>query len=322
MLNKDEYNQDQYNDYYEQETRGAEISGGEEEEGSGKKIALIFLLLLLISALGYFGWKSLNNTVSKEAPDAPLETASNPNETTTSEPVADVEKPETAIVADQAPTEANKIAKEIENIASIDSNSGKMSSDDIANIVQMVMMKMNQEKNTNTSNKTKSSTTTIPNAQSKQENQQTSELVSSLSGSEVDSLSSISDDVESISKSDNKKQASSTKSADTYNKVVLNSTTGSNSDALSQLSDEISSVIDAEESSPSSKSSYTSSITKEVKTRVKEMRYIVVKPGDTLGKIAKRAYGHAMDYKKIYQANPDVLRRPDRIYVGQKLRIP
>jgi len=47
----------------------------------------------------------------------------------------------------------------------------------------------------------------------------------------------------------------------------------------------------------------------------------VVKKGDTLGKIAKRAYGNAMAYKKIYQANPEVT-RPDRIYIGQKLRIP
>jgi nucleoid-associated protein YgaU len=52
------------------------------------------------------------------------------------------------------------------------------------------------------------------------------------------------------------------------------------------------------------------------------MRYVIVKKGDTLGKIAKRVYGNVMDYKKIYEANPDILRRPDRIYIGQKLRVP
>ena len=57
-------------------------------------------------------------------------------------------------------------------------------------------------------------------------------------------------------------------------------------------------------------------------TRKNEMRIIVVRRGDTLGKIAKRAYGNVMEYRKIYKANPDILKRPDRIYVGQKLRIP
>ena len=55
MLNKDKYNQDEYADYYAQEVRGAEISD-REDEGSGKKIVLIFLLLFLIIAVGYLGW--------------------------------------------------------------------------------------------------------------------------------------------------------------------------------------------------------------------------------------------------------------------------
>lgn len=44
--------------------------------------------------------------------------------------------------------------------------------------------------------------------------------------------------------------------------------------------------------------------------------------GDTLSKIAKREYGNANDWKRIYEANQDILKNPDKIYPGQKLKIP
>jgi len=44
--------------------------------------------------------------------------------------------------------------------------------------------------------------------------------------------------------------------------------------------------------------------------------------GDTLGAIAKRFYGKASAYMKIFEANRDVIDNPDRIYPGQKIRIP
>jgi nucleoid-associated protein YgaU len=49
--------------------------------------------------------------------------------------------------------------------------------------------------------------------------------------------------------------------------------------------------------------------------------YTVAK-GDTLSKIAKRFYGNAGDWKKIYEANKDVIKNPDLIYPGQTFRIP
>ena len=49
--------------------------------------------------------------------------------------------------------------------------------------------------------------------------------------------------------------------------------------------------------------------------------YIVV-AGDSLSKIAKREYGSASEWKRIYEANQDVLENPDKIYPGQKLKIP
>ncbi|MEO7385391.1 MAG: LysM peptidoglycan-binding domain-containing protein [Gammaproteobacteria bacterium] len=44
--------------------------------------------------------------------------------------------------------------------------------------------------------------------------------------------------------------------------------------------------------------------------------------GDSLSKIAKREYGDANQWKRIYEANRDLLKDPDRIFPGQKLQIP
>ena len=47
-----------------------------------------------------------------------------------------------------------------------------------------------------------------------------------------------------------------------------------------------------------------------------------VKKGDSLSKIAKLYYGDPMKYHHIFEANQPMLTNPDRIYPGQKLRIP
>jgi nucleoid-associated protein YgaU len=44
--------------------------------------------------------------------------------------------------------------------------------------------------------------------------------------------------------------------------------------------------------------------------------------GDTLSKLAKKHYGDAMEYPVIFEANKPMLSDPDKIYVGQVLRIP
>ena len=48
----------------------------------------------------------------------------------------------------------------------------------------------------------------------------------------------------------------------------------------------------------------------------------VVQAGESLSKIAQKYYGDAALYDKIFQANRDVLKDPNKIQVGQKLRIP
>ncbi|WP_184197921.1 LysM peptidoglycan-binding domain-containing protein [Polymorphobacter multimanifer] len=47
-----------------------------------------------------------------------------------------------------------------------------------------------------------------------------------------------------------------------------------------------------------------------------------VAKGDTLSAIAKRLYGNANLYPKIFEANRPMLSHPDKIYPGQVLRVP
>ena len=50
--------------------------------------------------------------------------------------------------------------------------------------------------------------------------------------------------------------------------------------------------------------------------------YWTVKSGESLSKIAKDVYDDGSKYMKIFEANKDQLKDPDKINVGQKLRIP
>lgn len=53
-----------------------------------------------------------------------------------------------------------------------------------------------------------------------------------------------------------------------------------------------------------------------------EIEYYTIVSGDSLSKIAKRYYGDAMDYPKLFEANREVIKDADLIYPGQKIRIP
>mgnify|MGYP003574996430 CR=1 FL=1 len=48
----------------------------------------------------------------------------------------------------------------------------------------------------------------------------------------------------------------------------------------------------------------------------------VVKPGDTLARIAEQFYASGMKWEKIYEANKDQVKNPNYIFVGMKLTIP
>ncbi|MHA3736065.1 peptidoglycan-binding protein LysM [Pseudomonas sp. Eth.TT006] len=50
--------------------------------------------------------------------------------------------------------------------------------------------------------------------------------------------------------------------------------------------------------------------------------FVEVKAGDTLSAISLRVYGNANQYQKIFEANKPMLKDVNKIYPGQKLRIP
>ena len=47
-----------------------------------------------------------------------------------------------------------------------------------------------------------------------------------------------------------------------------------------------------------------------------------VKKGDTLGGISSKMYGTSKGWRRIYEANTDILKNPNRLSPGQTLRIP
>jgi nucleoid-associated protein YgaU len=51
-------------------------------------------------------------------------------------------------------------------------------------------------------------------------------------------------------------------------------------------------------------------------------QYYVIRSGDNLSAIAKQFYGDPNKYPKIFEANREVIKDPNLIFPGQKIRIP
>jgi hypothetical protein len=107
------------------------------------------------------------------------------------------------------------------------------------------------------------------------------------------------------------------KESNHYNKVVLSAKNESSESKLIKLNK------DLEKSNKEIKlSKYEKALKPEIATRSNEMRIIIVKKGDSLSKLAQKAYGNKFAYKKIFKANPEIIKNPNQIFVGQKIRIP
>jgi nucleoid-associated protein YgaU len=50
--------------------------------------------------------------------------------------------------------------------------------------------------------------------------------------------------------------------------------------------------------------------------------FVIVQPGNSLWRIARRSYGEGLQYSVIYQANREQIRDPDLIYPGQVFELP
>lgn len=53
-----------------------------------------------------------------------------------------------------------------------------------------------------------------------------------------------------------------------------------------------------------------------------KVEYYEISAGDTLWAIAQQFYDDGSKYPRIFEANREVIKDPDKIYVGQKIRIP
>ena len=327
MLKKDEYNQEEYNDYYRQEVEGAELHGSSDDKGGGKSKLIGVLILIALAVAGYFGYKmmgasddnldsslqvtmdNLPQSVQSKTEEAETQNSDESTEKeqieTTEETQIEVEKKE----VQKEETIQNEISSKVQQVVA--SSESKMSPEEVAAIVSKVMKQINEEKSS-----PKETTPSIT--------KQDEKLMNELSTTEVDSVSAdLEDALENININEDTHIDNSEKKVDVYNKVTIQDTEGT--DTLSQLSAQISSEIEEASISTTTMNEedkkYNTEIKKEVVSRKKEMRIIVVRKGDTLGKIAKRAYGNVMEFKRIYKANPEIT-RPDRIYIGQKIRIP
>jgi len=66
----------------------------------------------------------------------------------------------------------------------------------------------------------------------------------------------------------------------------------------------------------------TEALAKIAKVPALAAQQYTVKSGDTLSKLAERFYSAPGKWEKIYDANKDILKNPNYIYIGMKLTIP
>ncbi len=62
--------------------------------------------------------------------------------------------------------------------------------------------------------------------------------------------------------------------------------------------------------------------TKKYEPKVKSYETYTVKKGDTLWRIAKKYYGNGAKYIKIYNANKNIIKNPNKLTIGWKIKIP
>jgi len=287
MFNKKQANiEDDFMEYNvrdnNQENETTNSNGG---LGSIIQILIILILVGVLAIGGMFGYKYFQNDIQ----------TTNQAENTPPTPVNKIDEVEATLqkVVSQQPV--------------TNENGQKMyTQEQMKAIVQMMMAEMN--------NKTEKES--VKN--STQEKEQNNELVSSLEDIEVDQMKDIttkSSDKADITQEVTKK---SDDKIDRFNKVVVKKSDKN----IDDISSQISSAIEELDQKDTKTSKYTKSISNEISTRENEMRFIVVQEGDSLSKIAKRAYGSVTAYDIIVEANPDLIKNPNRIFVGQKLRIP
>ncbi|CAA6821889.1 MAG: Ferric siderophore transport system, periplasmic binding protein TonB [uncultured Sulfurovum sp.] len=116
-------------------------------------------------------------------------------------------------------------------------------------------------------------------------------------------------------------QTKSLKETNHYNKIILteNEVKNTKNSSLMKLTTNLNNIMNE---SVDLTDNYSKELDIELTSRENAMRIIIVQEGDTLSRIAKKAYGDYDDYPKIFAANPEIIKNPNQIFVGQRLRIP
>ena len=260
---------------------------------SAIKVLVIILLLLLLVVLGAAAYKFLFQ--DKESVVKVQQKTAQPN----------------------LQSKDNKNKNVIENVTDIVENQGEtIKKEEIALIVKSVLAQMNQKKD-------KQQDIPQKNKESEKDNSgDDATLLSDLSSADIDNVKEEDLNLSTLGNIDsNQKIDNNKKKADNFNKVIINKNEVATKDDLSKLYAKLNKIMKKDKTKLKS-SKYVSKIKKETKVRKNAMRIIRVRKGDTLSLIAARAYGDAMKYPKIFAANPDLVKNPNMIFPGQKLRVP
>ena len=306
-----------------------------EKQSNDKKFLytlLILLVVLFLVALGliaflggkYFGGNSNTTQQPAVVQEQPIKKSEKLAAVEVAREVTQkaVEKQDNVKKEDSSVSELEQLVQEKEqpkaktavekSITQVAKSSGKgLSKEELATIAKLVAQELSKSNIKPAKENVKASGTT---------SQSDAALVESLQNAQTDTLQDQKIDTSSVKKSDVK--ATSNKKVDTFNKVVVKKKSGED-DELAKLSSEIDTILQSEDVKKEEKNlKFKSTFDKEANVRAGELRFIVVKKGDTLSSIAYRAYGNWSAYTKIYRANPDLVKNPNKIYVGMKLRVP
>jgi nucleoid-associated protein YgaU len=298
------------------------------EKDSGDKkfiytilILLVILFIVALAVIGYLGSKFFgNNQVAHTPASNSVRTVNTPVAKASNSGNVDISELE-SIVNSSTPAKKNSGNAKVDNgvkkaigVAASATGTKKLSQEEMAKIAQLVAKELaKSQKKT----KAKVENGNVAKGGSNSEDA----LVKSLQEASTDTLQAQKVDVNSVSKS-SAKAGSSKKKVDTFNKVVVKKNNNKD-DEFAKLSSEIDNILAQDEVKENKANrAIKAQLQDVVKDRKKEMRYIVVREGDTLSSLAHRAYGRASAYIKIYKANPELVKNPNRIYKGMKLRVP
>jgi len=258
---------------------------------------------------------SVKVTSSKKTEEVDLSELENiVNESETTQKKEPAKKAEEPAQAKQTP---NSGVQQAIGAAATATGTKKLTQEEMAKIAKLVAIELAKAQKAQQQQNQQNQQKSVASAPATSEDS----LVKSLQEADTDTLQAQKVDI-NTNVDTNKVKAGSNKKVDTFNKVVVEKTNNTD-DEFAKLSSEIDSILAQDEVKQNkANQEITSQLQDVVKDRQKEMRFIVVKRGDTLSSLAYRAYGRASAYVKIYKANPDLVKNPNRIYVGMRLRVP